>query len=142
VYYQKLKAVVDYLKSSFEELSDIQEIGTKLRLAEKNYLFPRIDILPEREVIREEKIHNGERLCTFTLRIVPALKSYNEIKGSLDLLKLTGDVYDKIYDKRRDFIKRGIGDDIYVDTIENHYFKGNNFVLYLSSIMLICELRF
>ena len=140
-YYSHLNALLDKIELKMKTISDVKEVSTKLRLNDKDYLFPRIDILPEREQFFEERIHDGTRKCVFTIRIIPALKSFDNLTGADDLLELTGKVYDGIM-SLRDEIIHDYADDIYISTIENFYFTATNYILYLSSILVICELRF
>jgi hypothetical protein len=140
-YYSHLNDLLNQIETKLKTISDVKEVSTKLRLNDKDYLFPRIDILPEREQFFEERIHDGTRKCVFTIRVIPAIKSYDNISGADDLLELTGKVYDAIM-SLRDSILHEYADDIYVSIVENYYFTGDNYILYLSSIMVICELRF
>lgn len=140
-YYSHLNNLLDKIQEKIKTISGIKEVSTKLRLNDKDYIFPRVDILPEREVFTEERIGNGTRRCVFTVRIIPAIKSYDELVGADDLLELTGKVYDAVMTLREDLL-HDYTDDVYVSLVENSYFTGKNYILYLSSMLLNCELRF
>ena len=52
-YYSHLNNLLDQIKTKIKTISGIAEVSTKLRLNDKDYIFPRVDILPEREVFSE-----------------------------------------------------------------------------------------
>ena len=140
-FYSNLNNLLDQIKTKIKTIESVKEVSTKLRLNDKDYIFPRVDILPEREVFTEEYIGDGTRKCIFTIRIIPALKSFDDSTGADDLLKLTGKVYDAVM-SLRDEIIHSYADDIYVGLVENHYITGKNYILYISSLLLNAELRF
>jgi len=140
-YFDNINSIIEAIVTSLKTIDGVKEVGTKLRASDKDYIFPRVDVLPEREMFREYKIPGDMRHCLFTIRVIPAIKSYNESQGTSDLLKLTGQVYDKIL-SLRNTILHNLADDIYVNSIENFYFAVENYVLYVSSIIVVIEVRF
>lgn len=142
VLYENIINIVNKIKLWLKsDIPEVKEVSTGLKLNEREYIFPRIDILPEREVIDEIRIGNIIHSCKVSIRILPAIKEYDHKKGSEELLKLTGKVYDSIYNHRLEVVPHECVD-LYIDTIENHYFTGDNYVLYVSSIMTMLELHF
>ena len=140
-FYSNLNNLLEQIKTKIKTIESVKEVSTKLRLNDKDYIFPRVDILPEREVFTEEYIGDGTRKCIFTIRLIPALKSFDELVGADYLLELTGKTYDAVM-SLRDEIIHSYADDLYISMVENSYFTGKNYILYLSSMLLNCELRF
>jgi len=142
VLYDNIINIVNKIKTWLKtDIPEVKEVLTGLRMNEREYIFPRIDILPEREVIDEIRIGDIIHSCKVSIRILPAIKEYDYKKGSEELLKLTGKVYDTIYNHRMEIIPTECID-LYIDTIENYYFTGDNYLLYVSSIMTMLELHF
>lgn len=139
MYYESIINILLKLKEILSSIKEVKEVCTKLKATANEYVFPRIDILPERQVIEEGPICSNTRHLIFTIRIVPALKAYTSDVGTDELLKITGQIYDLVYANRPQFLHE-LCDDIRVDNIENFYFTGDNYVLYVASIICVCEL--
>jgi len=140
-YYESLNGLLELLKDRISSaITEFKEVTCSIRTDDKNYAFPRCEIVPEREEISNEIIGDNHNFCLATIRLIPFVKCYSKESGSQEILKLTGKLYDLVYKIRKEE-KHTLFDDLYVDVIENFYFIGDNYVLYSASLIIKVELR-
>ena len=140
-YYESLSGLLELLKNRISEnIPEFKEVSYSIKQNDKDYTFPRCEIVPEREEISNEIIGDNYNVCLATIRLIPFVKCYSKESGTEEILKLTGELYDLVY-KIRNEEKHTLFDDLYVDVIENFYFIGDNYVLYSASLIIKVELR-
>ena len=140
-YYDSLNGMLELLKGRINSnIPEFKEVSYSIRTNDKDYIFPRCEIIAEREEISNEIIGDDYNFCLATIRLIPFVKSYAKESGTQEILKLTGELYDLIYKIRKEE-KHTLFDDLYVDVIENFYFIGDNYVLYSASLIIKVELR-
>ena len=140
-YYENINGLLELLKDRISKaIPSFKEVSYSVRTNDKDYQFPRLEILMEREELSDEIIGDDYNLCLATIRLIPFVKCYSKESGTERILRLTGELYDLIYKIRKEE-KHALFDDLYVDTIENYYFLGDNYVLYSASLIIKAELR-
>ena len=140
-YYDRIYGLLELLKDRISKaIPSFKEVSYSVRTNDKDYQFPRLEILIEREELSDEIIGDDYNLCLVTIRLIPFVKSFKKEYGTQEILKLTGELYDLIYKIRKEE-RHALFDDLYVDTIENYYFIGENYVLYSASLIIKAELR-
>ena len=97
-YYSVITSILKLLKTEIEkDIPEILEVSLTIRTDDKNIKFPRVEIIPERQVIVDEVIGDGYNFWDLSIRLLPFVKSYAKEEATDQLLKITGKLCDLIY---------------------------------------------
>lgn len=142
-YYNIITSILKLLKTEIEKnIPEILEVSLTIRTDDKNIKFPRVEIIPERQVVADEVIGDDYNFWDLSIRLLPFVKSYAKEEATDQLLKITGKLCDLVYKIRKRESHKGLFDDLVIESVENYFFRGDNYILYGASILLKFDVRF
>jgi hypothetical protein len=140
-YSTSITGIINQIDTVLEDLNIFEEVTTNVRLEQKNYLFPRADILIDRDELVDEIISMPHRLHRLTIRVIMAYKAYRQEDGLSNIIDLMGFVHDSIEDQRRLHLN-DLVDDIWIHSTEYSYIVGqDNIMLYVANVLLYVDFR-
>ena len=138
-FYENIKKPIDIIISYLEKLP-FKKIETSIKIEERESNFPRAIILPKREMLDTLSIGDALKSCEYSVQIIIETRQYKKITGVDELLRLTGDVVDALYEMRKN--EKQAWDDLSIESITNNFEQGPNCVIYSSIINLQFNITF
>jgi hypothetical protein len=133
-FYKNINDIIVMMEDYFKKLG-FQKVSTDVVINERETNFPHLIIIPKREIIENTIIGDNVSNCEFTVQLLIEVRKFKKELGVSNLLKLTGDVIDTIY-KIRDNESHKLFDDLIIETIDNNFSQGPNYILYSSMITI------